>query len=347
MRQFNILKDTEGWLYMRERSIRFLHMRNNDEVRHRVKVLDFWKTHGERAARDAFSVSRRTLFRWQAKLDRAHGRLDALDPKSTAPKNRRRRIVLPEVETFILKERAEHPRLGKAKLAALLREDGYRVSESYVGRVVADLKRRGLLLPHKPLSYYARSGTYREKPVSKRTKLRRRHKRGMELDTVVRFIDGVKRYVLTAIDVEKKFAFAGAYTVHSSASAADFLARVIAVCPFDITELQTDNGPEFAKNFEAGCRALGLTHFNTFPRSPKMNAFVERFNRTISEDCIMLNRPLLRDDVAAFNLKLVDWLLWYNARRPHESLGQVPPLRYILSSLTAEECQRYWTRTHP
>jgi len=320
-------------------------MRNKQEVERRVKILGFWKEHGTKAARDAFGVSKRTLFRWQAALAKKQGHLDALDPQFTIPIGRRRRIVLPEVESFIIRERGEHPRLGKKKIAALLKEDGHQVSGSYVGRVIGDLKERKLLPSGNKLSFFARTGEHHEIQQIRRKKLRRVHKKGMELDTIIRFIDGIKRYILTAIDVEKKFAFAGAYTSHSSASAADFLRRVIEVCPFLIDELQTDNGSEFSLNFEQACITLGLTHFHTYPRSPKMNPFIERFNRTISEDFIMLNRPLLRDDVHAFNLKLVGWLLWYNTKRPHESIGLVSPLRYIVSTLTAGECQRYWTRT--
>ena len=345
MRQFNILRGTKGWLWLYEKTIRWLHMRNEQEVRRRVQILDFWKKHGEQAATDAFGVSRRTLFRWRASLGQANGRLESLDPKSRAPAKRRKRKVLPDVETYIIRERAEHPRLGKKKLAVLLREDGYAVSESYVGRVIHDLKERRLLPQQRKLSFQARTGNHTETAPVRREKLRRVHKRGMEIDTIVRFVDGVKRYILTAIDVERKFAFAGAYTSHSSASAADFLRKVIAVCPFTIEELQTDNGSEFALLFEEACTALGLTHFHTYPRSPKMNPFIERFNRTSWEDFIALNRALLRDDVHAFNLKLVDWLIWYNTRRPHESLGMVSPLRYIVSTLTVGECQMYWTRT--
>jgi transposase InsO family protein len=322
-------------------------MRNKQEVDRRVKILGFWGEYGTKATKDAFGVSERTLFRWQEALADAQGHLNALDPRSTAPKNVRKRKVLSEVETFIINERTVHPRLGKKKLTVFLRDDGYAVSESYVGRVVHDLKERKLLPSGKHLSFFARTGKHHEIQQVRRKKLRRVHKKGMELDTVVRFIDGIKRYLLTAIDVEKKFAFAGAYTSHSSASAADFLRRVIEVCPFEIDELQTDNGSEFALNFEQACASLGLTHFHTYPRSPKMNPFVERFNRTISEDFIMLNRPLLRDDVHAFNTKLVDWLLWYNTKRPHESIGMLSPLRYIVSTLTAEDCQKYWTRTVP
>ena len=205
MRQFNILRGTKGWLYMWERTIRFRHMRNEQEVRRRVKILDFWKEHGEKATRDAFGVSRRTLYRWQAVLDRAHGKLDALDPKSTEPKNKRRRDILPGVERLIIAERGAHPRYGKKKLKVFLGEEGLLLSESYIGRVIHELKERDLLPSGRKLSYYAKSGAFREQPVFKRKKLRRAHKRGMEIDTIVRFIDGVKRYVYTAIRNADRF----------------------------------------------------------------------------------------------------------------------------------------------
>ena len=227
MRIRSNFKGTVGWLHMWERGIRFRHMRNKAEVDRRVKILGFWEAHGDIATKDAFGTSRRTLFRWQAGLANAHGKLDSLDPKSTAPQSKRRRTVLPEVETYIVSERAKHPRLGKDKLGVSLRERGYPVSDSYVGRVIHDLKARGLLVPTKPLSYYARTGKHREKTQVRRKKQRRKHKQGLELDTVVRFVDGVKRYVLTAIDVERKFAFAGAYTTHSSATASDFLRKLV------------------------------------------------------------------------------------------------------------------------
>lgn len=345
MRIQSNFKGIAGWLSMWERTIRLRSMRNKQEVDRRVKILRFWGEYGAKATDDAFGVSERTLYRWQRELKRKEGRLEALDPLSTAPKERRKRNVLPEVEAFIIHERTEHPRLGKKKLAVLLQRDGYAVSESYVGRVVGDLKERKLLQSGKKMSFFARSGEHHEIQQVRRKKLRRVHKQGMEIDTVIRFVDGTRRYILTAVDVERKFAFAGAYVNHSSASAADFLRRLIEVCPFPINELQTDNGSEFALRFEEACISLGLTHFNTYPRSPKMNAHIERFNRTISEDFIMLNRGLLRDDLHAFNLKMVDWLLWYNTVRPHESLGMVSPLRYIVSTLTVGDCQRYWTRT--
>ena len=54
MRQFNILKDTKGWLTMYERVVRFRHMRNQHEVKQGAKIPDLRKEHGyNKAARDS------------------------------------------------------------------------------------------------------------------------------------------------------------------------------------------------------------------------------------------------------------------------------------------------------
>ena len=113
-------------------------------------------------------------------------------------------------------------------------------------------------------------------------------------------------------------------------------------CP---TAVQTDNGSEFALHFSSAVSQLGLTHYHTYPRSPKMNAHVERFNRTLDEEFLRYHRGLLRDDVRTFNEKLVDWLLWYNGERPHYALGLVAPLRFMMASLPVAECHMWWTYT--
>ena len=339
MRQFNIFRGTKGWLSMYESVIRFRHMRNQQEVERRVKILGFWHDHGEAAAKDAFGVSRRTLFRWKKKLGEAQGKLPALDPKSTAPKKRRSRIYDPSYLERVITLRKEHPHLGKKKIAILLA-----VSESYAGRTLADLKKRGLLPQYKKLSLYAGSGSLIEHKRLKRKKFRRpTGERVVEVDTVVRFVNGLKRYVVTGIDTETRFAFAGVYKNHSSASAADFLSKYRSLAP--IPALQTDNGSEFAGLFDDACAKLSIPRYHTYPRSPKMNAHIERFNRTLSEDFIQQHRTLLFD-IGAFNERLVDWLVWYNAERPHESLSLRSPLQGIISSLSARECQMYWTRTY-
>ena len=316
-------------------------MRNQDEVRRRVKILGFWKEHGHKATTDAFGASRRTLYRWQKALGDSGGKLPALDPKSTAPKGRRRRVYPSGFIDRVIDLRKSHHRIGKKKLATLLG-----VSESYAGRTLTDLTKRNLLPAYTKLSLYAQRGRLIARSAVYQKKIRRpKEKRGIEIDTVIRFVDGVKRYIYTAINVETRFAFAGAYTNHSSASATDFLTKLIEVSPHPVTEIQSDNGSEFALLFRDACESRHITHYHTYPRSPKMNAHVERFNRTLSEDFIQQRRGVLRDDLHHFNDLLIDWLLWYNTERPHQSLGMLSPLRYIVSMLSAEECQRWWTRT--
>ena len=59
-----------------------------------------------------------------------------------------------------------------------------------------------------------------------------------------------------------------------------------------------------------------IIHFHNYPRCPKMNAFIERFNRAIQEESIDWQRQLLANDLKKFNLEPMDWLLWYNNKRP-------------------------------
>ena len=317
-------------------------MHNLKEAEQRVRTLIFWEKYGDGATQEAFKVSRRTLYRWQEALRRSEGKIQSLDKKSTAPKKRNIRHVPPELSERIVTLRREHHRIGKKKIATLCT-----ISESKAGRILAYLKTRGLLPKYGKVSLFAKTGQIRERRSVVQRKLRRpkQYKRGIELDTVVRFVNGTKRYIYTAIDIHRKFAFGGAYTNHSSESAADFLTKLITVAPFRITEVQTDNGSEFAHLFHDACVKRHIRHYHTYPRCPKMNGTVERFNRTLSEEFVAHHLPLLRDDLRAFNEKLIDYLLWYNTERPHQSLGMLSPLQYYVKSLPRRECQMWWTRT--
>jgi len=75
---------------------------------------------------------------------------------------------------------------------------------------------------------------------------------------------------------------------------------------------------------------LHLTHYHTYPKTPKMNAHIERFNRTIQEEFIDYNAYLLLnpDD---FNRKLIDYLIFYNIERVHYAFqNKLSPVQYIL-----------------
>jgi transposase InsO family protein len=320
-----------------------------EQAKQRTRVLAFWEKHGLVATKEAFNVSRPTLFRWQKKLQEENGKLEALNKQSTAPKNRRRRIIPLAIQDFILNERQYDPRLSKDKLSVLMRDDGLaNLSPSTVGRMLNDLKKRGVLPKYTKLSVSGKTGRLIEiKPKKLKVKLRSKGHQGelVKADSIIRFTNGIKRYILTGLDCNSKFAFAYAYTSHSSESAADFMTMFTKVSPISVTHIQTDNGSEFANHFEVLLQEKGLVHFHTYPRSPKMNSEIERFNRTLLEAFVNQNRMLLAYDLEAFNKKLIEWLLWYNTRRPHWTLGLISPMKYIVSTLTVKESHMLWTDT--
>jgi len=332
-----------GW----EEAVRFRDMITK-EAQERARILTFWEAYGDAATEEAFKVSRATLFRWQKLLRMGGGKLEALVPQSTAPKTKRKRVIPKSIEDLIVRERSRE-RIGKEKIARLLSDDKIAViSDSTAGRMLGDLKKAGKLPDPVRLSLSGKTGNLIErKPKQYRTKLRSKGHTGglVKADTIVRFTNGIKRYVLTAIDLESEFAFAYAYSSHASIHAADFMNTFKTVAPIDLTHVQTDNGSEFADHFQSFCDETGIVHFHAYPRSPKMNAEVERFNRTLSEAFISRNRHLLAYDLEAFNRALMNWLLWYNTRRPHWSIGLISPLRYICNKLTAKQSHMCWTST--
>jgi putative transposase len=329
-----------------------------EKAKHKVKVIVFWEKHGLAAALDAFPHKRSTLFSWKRILAENNGRLESLNEKSTSPKNKRKRTAEAKIEQFIIDLRTAHPRTGKEKLKPLLdahcREQATKtLSISTIGRLISDLKKKGKLPQNKKLSYYARSDSFTERNKLKRKKIRRKdyipeHAGDLvQVDTIIKFINGIKRYVVTAIDLKSEFGFAYAYTNHSSKSTADFFQKFQSVAPFQIKRIQTDNGSEFDNLFREYAERQNIIHFHNYPRCPKMNAVVERFNRTIQEDFIDWNREMMVEKINGFNEKLIEWLLWYNTERPHQTLRQIPPMQYIINNLilAPEKSRMMWTST--
>ena len=327
------------------------------EAKRKAKILNFWHKHGLGATQEAFGISRASIFLWESKLMKSKGKLESLNNQSRRPKTVRKRITPESIEQFILSQRKEHYRLGKEKLAALLKEAGIaNLSSSTVGRILNDLKRRNLLPVPVKFSFYARTGKLIERKILKKhKKLRKKDyqpQQGgdlLQLDTIVYFINGLRRYLVTAIDLKSDFAFAYAYSSPSSVNTRDFFKKLREICPFTIQRIQTDNGSEFEKYFREYVEQENIIHFHNYPKCPKMNASIERFNRTIQEEFANWNTNLLSLDIHSFNQKLMTWLIWYNTIRPHHSLGLISPMKYIINSLnlTSQKSNMLWTNTTP
>ena len=217
MRQFNKLKGTKGFITIWERVLRFRYM-ITEQAKERCRILAFWEKYGDLATKEAFKISRPTLFRWQKKLRENKGQLEGLNKKSTAPKNKRKRIIPKKVEDFIVAERKFDTHLSKDKLSILMLEDGVaKYSPSTVGRMLNDLKKQKILPNTTKLSYHAKTDSFHEKTKIKRKKIRSKgHVGGLvKADSIIRFHNGIRRYIVTAIDKEAKFAFLSKHQLES------------------------------------------------------------------------------------------------------------------------------------
>lgn len=328
-----------------------------EEIKRRIKILAFFDSYGQAATKEAFGVSRSTVFGWKKLLRESGGKLVSLAPGSRAPKNKRVRATHVAIVQFIANYRAEHPGVGKETIKPELDEyckevDLEVVSESTIGRVITDLKKTGKLPKSNKVSLAGKTGKLLEKQVRKQAKKERRGSYQPEvpgdlvqIDALVFFVYGIRRYLVTGIDLKTRFAFAYAYKTLSSGTAKDFLNKFQAVAPFKIRRIQTDNGSEFHKYFRVYAKECELVHYYNYPRRPKMNAFIERFNRTIQDQYVSWHLAELLDP-ASFNLGLMEYLIWYNTKKAHKGLGKVPPLRYYLDTfVNNRESNMYWTLT--
>jgi transposase InsO family protein len=320
-----------------------------EQAKKRARIISFLEKHGVEAAQEAFSISTRTLFRWRAALRTADGNFEALNVKSSRPQHVRRRLWSVEVVAEIRRTRTAHPNLGKEKLHRLLVPwcDGRRLpcpSVATIGRLIADAPDKMRTFPVKVRHSGELVSRKRPKKDRKPKHFRATHPgHCVAFDTVERIIDGCRRYVITATDCYSRFSLAVATASHASAAATEFFTAIRACFPYRIEYVLTDNGSEFMKHFDIELRRLHQTHWHTFPRTPKMNAHVERFNRTLQEEFVDYHAAELLEP-SSFNRALADWLIWYNAERPHWSLGLKSPIQFLTEQYP-QECQRWWADT--
>ena len=351
--------------YYRNGYSRFMQYINNildhpkrESIEKRLEIIEFCDEFGFEATRKAFGKGRSTIYLWKQKLKKSAGKLSALAPGDKTPLRKRKRVVHPFIEGFIVEYRSSHPRADKTTIAPALKAActaaGLKpVSESTVGRIIHDLKARGRIPGSKRISINGRTGKLLVRESRQPRKKTRR--RGfypvqpgelVEIDTVSIFVDGLKRYLLTAIDLPTRFAFAYTYKSSSSANARDFLEKLRSVAPFQITRVQTDNGHEFEKHFSQACREQNLAHYFNYPRHPQSNSHLERFNRTVQEQFAYWHTNVL-DEPETFNRILMDYLIWYNTEKPHRGIGKIPPLRYYLDNFVTapKKSNMLWTLT--
>lgn len=275
-----------------------------------------------------FSISSKTFYKWKKLFDPMNLRL--LQDKSKAPKNVRQWEVTPTQEWRIIQLKKKYIRWGKAKIAIIYEQEyNEKISSWKVQRVIEKRK----LYYHPKRTAKIRRKRQRAQKKKRITELQKRQYPGFLicLDTIVIYWNGVKRYIFTAIDRCSKIAFARMYTTKSSYSSRDFLRRLYYLLDGKMFNAGHDNGSEFQKFFAKACKELGISQYYSRPHTPKDNTVNEKFNQTLQQEFIDLGN--FTPDVKLFNKELTEWLITYNFKRPHQTLGYKTPIQFTEKAL--------------
>jgi transposase InsO family protein len=267
----------------------------------------FAKKHGVRTTALRYGVSPGTITKWMQKAKQygAH----PIPTESSRPWSHPHQLS-DELVWKIFHTRLKSKRSSEV-IHQILKEEAVEVSLSSVKRT---LDRSGLLKKRSPWKRY-------HAPVERPQAL---HPGALvQLDTIHTMLNAKKRmYTFTLIDVFSRWVYAKTYARMNAATAVRFVEEAQRASPFHFSMLQSDHGPEFQSWFVS---RIQKKHRYTRIGKPNDNAHIERFNRTIQEECLdQTNRT-----PESFNRALKKYIPWYNTERHHFGLNLSTPLKYL------------------
>jgi len=143
------------------------------------------------------------------------------------------------------------------------------------------------------------------------------------VDTIHLMISEKKRiYVYTLIDVYSRWCYALATERINTRKSVEFLKRAEKLSSFKFNCIQSDHGSEFSQHFSERIKIL---HRHSRVRKPNDNSYLERFNRTLQEECL----DKIPVDVKTFNRVLPMYLIYYNTERLHMGINFQTPTQLL------------------
>ena len=251
-----------------------------------------------------------TIVRWCQKDET--GGWHEIPTKSSRPKTSPR--ALPRsIVNEIIKERVGRRRCAEHVWYALKRS-GVLVSLSSVKRTLDRCNLR------KKRSPWKRPHDYTQRPEVTHTGAL------LQADTVhIIAPDGKRIYVYTLIDLYSRWAYAEAVPNISAEQSVKFVRRAQKRAPFHFDMIQTDHGSEFSTWFTHSMWRMNIKHRHARVRRSNDNAHVERFNRTIQEEC--LDRTA--HSIKHFKKALKTYLPYYNNERTHMGINYLTPIQLV------------------
>jgi putative transposase len=219
---------------------------------------------------------------------------------------------------------ASHPTFGYRRLWALLRfAAGLKINRKAVYRV---LRLKGWFV-------HQRTVTPRPRVHELKSRAQRSDERwAMDVTHVLCGADGWGHLtaVIHCYDREItgfEFALRGRAKEAERALEEACLARFGTLRPAGPTPVvRSDNGLIFqSRRFRAACRDYRLRQEFIIPYTPEHNGIVERFFRSLKEECVwQYNFGTFAEARSA----ITQWIKWYNTERPHQALGYRSPRQF-------------------
>lgn len=307
----------------------------SDPAKFRLHVLEYYYQYGWKPTITAFKIGKSTLYDWKKRYEKSGKSLGSLVPNKTRPHHVRQMTTDWRLIQFIRQFRQTYGNIGERKLKIFLDEYAKElnippISSRTISKVI---KRRHLYFDI-------------PKKVKRRNKFSRYRSRKspkpnfpgyVEIDSIVVYINNTRHNFMSCIDIYTKFAYVRKVNTLSSLQAKITFQAFQQLLPHPVHTIQTDNGSEFLGKFHQYLETRGIKHIFIYPRSPKLNGVVERFNRTVQEEFINRNDDIYYD-LTAFQIKLAKYLNWYNYKRPHASLGYLSPMQFINQNFPKSMC---------
>lgn len=189
----------------------------------------------------------------------------------------------------------------------MMKKDGIEVSLSSIKRI---FKKYGMTRYSKWKKWH----TYPPRPMPESPGIL------TEIDTVHRVVGSL--YVYTFVDVCSRYTNAMPVQRISGRESVRFVKNTRSIAPFSIKTLQSDHGSEFGKWFSKQVISLGVAHRHSRVRTPSDNGHLERFNRTLQEECL----DRISQNLRSYKKEIPEYLHWYNTGRPHMGIEMKSPM---------------------
>lgn len=302
--------------------------------------MDWFQTHGKNVSLTCrhFGISRDTFYAWKRRFKPYNLRTLEDDTSNRRPHRLRRMTTDPRMIKRIYEIRIADLEKSKYEIQAELLREGVTVGRSAIQKVInrhlelSNTQHRKRLAKHRNLKIarIKAAGDLKTKNLGSL----------VMIDTKHLYILGIRFYLFVAIDCKSRYGHVWCYKTGSSQSAADFLKRVISYFPFEISAVNTDNGPEYLLNFHKLCTQLDLVHYFTTPYTPKMNNQAERLIQTAEYEYFNWQYDLL-PDIDEINKRCSIFNFKYNHKRFHQSLHYQTPNEYVINYLKEKGGELY------